>query len=76
MAPESHLDPRLLHLRILQLERDVPKQRAWCMECRAKMEKLLARISLENAQMLQQVAKHTSRVDELLAKATCPKGVR
>jgi multidrug resistance efflux pump len=72
--PDSHLDPKLLHLRILTLERDLPKQRAWCMECRAQMSKLLARISMENAQMLRQVAEHAAKVEKLLTKATCPKG--
>jgi len=69
--PDSHLDPQRLHMRLLALEREVPKQAAWCRQCKEETRELLTKISRENAAMLANVAEHTAKVDALLARASC-----
>jgi len=68
---ENHLSPERLHLRILTLERDFPKQIAWCRECKAETQALVRKIALENTDFKRQVAEHTARVDSLLATMVC-----
>jgi len=71
---DEHLSPQRLHLRILALERELPKQIAFCRQCKSETRDLLAAISKENAAMLSQVAEHTAKVDALLKKSTCLRG--
>lgn len=64
--PDSHLDAKHLHLRILALERDFSAQIAWCRECKSDVLGVLKRLSDENANFQKSVVEHRERVDALL----------
>ena len=69
--PDSHLNPKLLHLRLAALEREFPKQVAWCRACKAETQALVRDIALENTDFKRQVAEHHARVTRLLKAMGC-----
>jgi len=71
-VPDSHLDARRLHLRVLALERDVPKQTAICLECSERTRKKLDLIAAEIGR-IGDWASHAEEKIKAISKDICRK---